>query len=88
MDLTVLDQLAAWAGRILPQYPRWLTTDLRRYLVGAGSVYLIANVILPRTTAKRINTNEIPGNRQMARRVQNTAAAAEPSPLLLAQPQT
>ncbi len=88
MDVTVLDQLTAWAGRIFPQYPRWLTSDLGRYLVGAGSVYLIANVILPRTTASRINTSEIPGNRQMANRVQNTAPAVDPSPQILALPQT
>ncbi len=63
MDVTVLDQLTAWAAETLPRYPGWFTFDFGRYLIGAGSVYLILALLLPRSLANYKTSSETPGFR-------------------------
>lgn len=76
MDVTVLDQLAAWAGEMLPRYPGWFTFDFGRYLIGAGSVYLIVNVLLSRALKNRKIRSKTPGFRQIGREFKSSALAA------------
>ena len=73
MDVTVLDQLTAWAGEMLPRYPGWFAFDFGRYLIGAGSVYLIVNVLLSRALKNRKIRTKTPGFRQIAREFKSSA---------------
>lgn len=76
MDVTVLDQLTAWAGEMLPRYPGWFAFDFGRYLIGAGSVYLIVNVLLSRALKNRKIRTKTPGFRQISREFKSSAFAA------------
>ncbi|MBO6505343.1 MAG: sterol desaturase family protein [Kordiimonadaceae bacterium] len=72
----MLDQLTAWAGEMLPRYPGWFTFDFGRYLIGAGSVYLIVNVLLARKLKNRKIRSKTPGFRQIRREFKSSAFAA------------
>lgn len=61
MDVTVLDQLTAWAADMLPRYLGWFTSDFGRYFIGAGSVYLAVRVILSSALNNRETSSETPG---------------------------
>ena len=53
MDVTVLDQLTAWAGEMLTRNLWGLSLDFGRFLIGAGSVYLIVALLLARNSTNR-----------------------------------
>lgn len=76
MDVTVLDQLTAWAAGMLPRHFGWTALDAGRTLVGAGSVYLIVSVLLSRTLVESINRSKTPGDFPTVLKVTGTAFAA------------
>lgn len=63
MDVTVLDQLTAWAAGMPLSHLGWTTLDAGRFLIGAGSVYLIVTLLPPRRLENCKTSSETPGFR-------------------------
>ena len=61
MDVTVLDQLTAWAGEMLPRNLWDLSLGFGHFLIGAGSVYLIVALLLARNSTNRKIRSKTPG---------------------------
>ena len=61
MDVTVLDQLTAWAAGMPLRYLGWTALDAGRFLIGAGSVYLIVTLLLAQSLKIRKTSSETPG---------------------------
>ncbi|WP_262694657.1 sterol desaturase family protein [Kordiimonas aquimaris] len=76
MDAGMIDQFLAWIVETAPKYPFWFTFDFSRYLIGAGSVYLLVNVLLSRALKNRKIKKKKAGFRQMAREFKSSIVAA------------
>ncbi len=75
MDYSLLEQIAAWAAVKATQLPFWFAFDFARYVIGAGSVYLIVNILLSRRLSNRKIRSKTPKFRQMAREFKSSVFA-------------
>lgn len=76
MDISLLDQVIAFIAEMAPRYPYWFAFDFGRYVVGAGIVYLVVNILLSRKLKNRKIRTKTPKFRQMAREIKSSAIAA------------
>lgn len=76
MDMAFFDLATQWFLETAPNYPSWFAFDFSRYLIGAGSVYLLVNVLLSRTLKNRKIRGKTPRTRQMLREFKSSALAA------------
>lgn len=75
MDYSLLDTIVTWAKEAAAQLPFWFAFDFARYVIGAGSVYLIVNVLLSRRLSNRKIRSKTPKFRQMAREFKSSILA-------------
>ncbi len=75
MDYSLLEKITAWAGEMASQLPFWFAFDFARYVIGAGGVYLIVNVLLSRRLSNRKIRSKTPKFRQMAREFKSSVFA-------------
>lgn len=76
MDMAFLDLATQWFLETAPKYPGWFAFDFSRYLIGAGSVYLLVNVLLSRALKNRKIRGKTPRAKQMIREFKSSAIAA------------
>jgi len=75
MDYSLLEQIATWAADKAAQLPFWFAFDFARYVIGAGGVYLIVNILLSRRLSNRKIRSKTPKFRQMAREFKSSVFA-------------